>query len=82
MKDVVKALREALGADAVLTGEDVHQRQAGIWRRDTVQAKAIVRPRTTAEVSAALRICHDLGQTVVAHGGLTGLVEGSLTVPG
>jgi FAD/FMN-containing dehydrogenase len=81
MKDVVKALREALGADAVLTGEDVHQRQAGIWRRDTVQAKAIVRPRTTAEVSAALRICHDLGQTVVAHGGLTGLVEGSLTVP-
>ncbi|MEQ8485731.1 MAG: FAD-binding oxidoreductase [Pseudomonadales bacterium] len=81
MKDVVKALREALGADAVLTGDDVHQRQAGIWRRDTVQAKAIVRPRTTAEVSAALRICHGLGQTVVAHGGLTGLVEGSLTSP-
>lgn len=81
MNDVVKALRDALGADAVLTGADVHQRQAGIWRRDTVQAKAIVRPRSTAEVSTALRICHDLGQTVVAHGGLTGLVEGSLTGP-
>lgn len=81
MNDVVKALQQALGEDAVLTGADVHERQAGIWRRDTIQAKALVRPRTTAEVSAALRICHEHGQPVVAHGGLTGLVESALTTP-
>lgn len=81
MTDVVRALEQALGSDCVLTGDDVHQRAAGIWRRDTIQAKALVRPRTTGEVSSAMRICYDHGQTVVAHGGLTGLVEGSITGP-
>ncbi|MEQ8858615.1 MAG: FAD-binding oxidoreductase [Pseudomonadales bacterium] len=81
MKDVIAALKQALGDDGVLTGDDVHQRQAGIWRRDTIQAKALLRPRTTAEVSAALKICYDHDQTVVAHGGLTGLVESAITRP-
>ncbi|MFU8816359.1 MAG: FAD-binding oxidoreductase [Pseudomonadales bacterium] len=81
MTDVVQALTDALGADCVLTGDDVHQRQAGIWRRDTIQAKALLRPRSTAEVSTAMKICHAHGQTVVAHGGLTGLVESAITTP-
>jgi FAD/FMN-containing dehydrogenase len=79
MNDVVRALEEALGVDCVLTGDDVHQRAAGIWRRDTIQAKALVRPRNTQDVSTAMRICHEHGQTVVAHGGLTGLVESAIT---
>jgi FAD/FMN-containing dehydrogenase len=81
MSDVIAALRQALGTDGVLTGADVQQRQAGIWRRDTIQAKALVRPRSTAEVSQALQICHANDQTVVAHGGLTGLVESAMTGP-
>lgn len=81
MSDVVRALQAALGADCVLTGDDVHQRAAGIWRRDTIQAKALVRPRSTAEVSAAMKICYQHGQTVVAQGGLTGLVESAITGP-
>ncbi len=81
MSDVVRALIDALGEDAVLTGDAVRERQAGIWRRDTIQAKALVRPRTTEDVSRALAVCHAHDQTVVAHGGLTGLVEGALTGP-
>lgn len=76
---VVVALRKELGAASVLTGTDVHTRSAGIWRSDTVQAKAIVRPRSTEEVSAAMRVCHSFDQRVVPHGGLTGLVESGLT---
>ncbi|NBC22569.1 MAG: FAD-binding protein [Gammaproteobacteria bacterium] len=79
--DVVAALQQALGRDGVLTGEDVHQRQAGIWRRDTIQAKALLRPRSTEEVSEALRICYEHDQPVIAHGGLTGLVESAITSP-
>jgi len=79
--DVVDALVAALGADCVLTGDDVRQRQAGIWRRDTIQAKALIRPRNTDEVSQALRICHEHGQPVIAHGGLTGLVHSADTGP-
>lgn len=41
-----------------------------------MQARALLRPRDTAEVSAILRLCHAAGQPVVPHGGLTGLVEG------
>jgi len=76
---VVIALRAELGSASVLTGADVSSRSAGIWRSDTVQAKAIVRPTSTDEVSSAMRICHRFDQAVVAHGGLTGLVESGLT---
>ncbi|MBX3706313.1 MAG: FAD-binding oxidoreductase [Pseudomonadales bacterium] len=79
--DVVETLVAELGADCVLTGEAVRTRQAGIWRRDTIQARAIVRPRTTAEVSRTLAICHRFDQPVVAHGGLTGLVHSADTGP-
>lgn len=81
MTDVVTALIAALGEDAVLTGEAVRERQAGIWRPDGIQAKALLRPRTTEDVSRALAICNEHGQSVVAHGGLTGLVESAITRP-
>ncbi|MCZ6659335.1 MAG: FAD-binding oxidoreductase [Gammaproteobacteria bacterium] len=79
--DLVTELTEALGADSVLTGDDVHNRSAGVWRSDTIKAKALLRPRTTEEVSVALEICNRHGQVVVAHGGLTGLVESAITGP-
>jgi FAD/FMN-containing dehydrogenase len=41
----------------------------------------LVRPRDTAQVSAVLRLCHSRGQTVVTHGGLTGLVYGCAARP-
>ena len=78
---IVVALREELGASAVLTGADAQGRSAGIWRSDSVQAKAIVRPGSTAEVASVMRVCHEHDQTVVAHGGLTGLVASGLTSP-
>jgi FAD/FMN-containing dehydrogenase len=81
MADVVAALTEALGEDCVLTGDAVRERASGIWRSDPIQAKAIIRPRNTGQVSQALAICHAHGQTVVAQGGLTGLVESAITSP-
>lgn len=78
---VIEALQKALGTDSVLTGAEVHERQAGIWRRDTIQAKAIIRPRDTRQVSVALQVCHAYGQPLVAHGGLTGLVHSADTTP-
>ena len=81
MDTVVSALQQALGPDALLTGDDVKSRSAGIWRSEGLRAKAVLRPRSTDEVSRALTICHAHGQTVVTHGGLTGLVGGALTEP-
>ena len=78
-RPVVQALRDALGDDVLLLDQDVTSRGAGIWRSDNIAARVLLRPRTTEEVSTALRICHEHGQTVVTHGGLTGLVEGGIT---
>jgi len=81
MNDVVSRLIDELGADMVLTGDDVSSRQAGFFARSGVQAQALIRPRTTEDVSRALKFCYENGQSVVAHGGLTGLVMSAVTVP-
>ncbi|MEM7077370.1 MAG: FAD-binding oxidoreductase [Pseudomonadota bacterium] len=79
---VARALVDALGLDGVLFDEDVTSRGAGIWRSDNIQARILVRPRSTAEVATAMRVCHKHRQPVIAHGGLTGLVESALTSAG
>jgi FAD/FMN-containing dehydrogenase len=81
MADVVSELVAVLGEDCVISGAAVQERSAGIWRSDPIRARAIVRPRDTAGVSAALRVCNEWGQPVVAQGGLTGLVESAITTP-
>ncbi|HTU65369.1 MAG TPA: FAD-binding oxidoreductase [Steroidobacteraceae bacterium] len=51
--------------------------RAGILFHGHVDAELLVRPRSTAQVAEILRLCHARGQTVVTHGGLTGLVQGA-----
>ncbi len=68
-------LRALLGEAGVVTGE----RLAGRFYDDhvgPVHAEVLVRPADTSQVSAVLRLCHARGQSVVPHGGLTGLVYG------
>lgn len=78
---LAQRLSAKLGADAVLTGESVHSRLAGVSRTDTLKAAMLVRPRSTAEVSLVMKACSELGQRVVVHGGLTGLVHGAEAAP-
>ena len=83
MKDleILSELETVVGNGAILTGDEVHSRAAA-WDRDGgCNALAIVRPRTTLEVSQVLSICNRAGQAVVPHGGLTGVVDGNLARP-
>ena len=73
---LIDELTAALGADAVLTGEAAAERAKSPWTR-LGTPRALLRPRTTEEVSAALRICHAVGAPVSAWGGKTGLVSGA-----
>ena len=73
-------LLPVLGAEGVLTGSEVAARASGIWRQDPIAAPVIFRPASTEEVAAVLRACHAAAQTVVTHGGLTGLAEGAIAV--
>ncbi|MFI0472220.1 FAD-binding oxidoreductase [Halomonas sp. HMF6819] len=81
MKITVDVLRTIVGASHVLTGNDVTSRQEDWMTGAPCQAGAIVRPASTEELSAVMRACFECKQTVVTHGGLTGLVHGTQTSP-
>lgn len=68
--------RAVVGDAGLVLGNDITARNIHVWRQEPIRAMVIVRPASTAEVSAILRICNDAGQSVVVHGGLTGLVQG------
>ena len=76
--DFLQALTTALPG-AVFAGGDIPER----FRRDwsglaAVTPLALVRPRTTQEVSAALALCNRNSVPVVPQGGLTGLAGGAM----
>ncbi|MGF7136324.1 FAD/FMN-containing dehydrogenase [Paraburkholderia sp. EB58] len=76
--DVIEALLAALGADVVTLPEQFGTRQVVDWSGlPGATPRAIIRPRNTEEVAAALRICNQYRQPVVTQGGLTGLVGGA-----
>ena len=70
-------IAEQLGDDRVLTGAAVSERATSYWNSEAMTAKAILLPRSTEEVSLMLKTCHQINQTVVIQGGLTGCVMGA-----
>ncbi len=56
MPTVVEQLRAALGADVVLVGRDVSARAASWIDPSPLEAAALVRPRTTEQVVAIVRL--------------------------
>ncbi|AQA18959.1 FAD-binding oxidoreductase [Halioglobus japonicus] len=74
--NLIEQLQQIVGANGVLTGDDVRSRPNHSWGRGECPAMAIVRPRTTEEVSRIMALCHAQEQRVVPWGGLTGLVDG------
>ncbi len=81
MTSLIEQLEAALGRQAVLRGA------AALEARDAAQTHglgadlgvplAVLRPRSTAEVSLILRLAHAARQPVVPWGGCTGLVDGA-----
>lgn len=83
MSTAIEALMAALGPDLVAAGADVPVRNANDWSGlPPTRPAALIRPRTTEDVAAALRICHAHGQPVVPQGGLTGLCGGARAATG
>ncbi|MCW5730094.1 MAG: FAD-binding oxidoreductase [Alphaproteobacteria bacterium] len=82
MDDLLARLGEILGPGGLLTGAEVTGRRAGPWAGSgTILAKAIARPRETAQVAAVMKLCHEARQPVIPFGGLTGLVHGTASGP-
>ncbi len=78
MSTLVPELRAALGPAQVLTEGDRSAWEVDWRRRWRGQALAVVRPGSTAEVAAVVRLCARHGASIVPQGGNTGLVGGGV----
>jgi FAD/FMN-containing dehydrogenase len=75
---LLEALGAALGADGIATGAGIGDRYcADSTRLNICPPRALLKPRSTAEVAAVLKLCHAAVQPVVVQGGLTGLAGGA-----
>ena len=79
MNSVVEQLTQVLGCAQVHSGDLLTGRATSFWNGEPTQARAIIYPRTTAEVSQTLATCQANNQPVVVQGGLTGCVAGAVS---
>ena len=76
-------LRQIVGDEHVLDAPDLMEPYCVDWtRRFGGPALAVVRPGSVEEVSAVMRACAAAGVPVIAQGGNTGLVGGSVPAAG
>jgi len=75
---LIEDLRAALGAAQVLTEGDLTAFEVDWRKRWRGKALAVVRPGSTDEVAAVVRLCAAAGTSIVAQGGNTGLVGGGV----
>jgi FAD/FMN-containing dehydrogenase len=79
LTDLLDRLRDAVGADHVLTDDrDVAAYVVDWTGVHEGRALAVARPATTSEVSAVVAACHEAGVAIVPQGGNTGLVAGGV----
>ena len=83
MQDLIAGLRDLLEPSAVLTGEQLGDKYSVDYTAENAHAPlAVLRPKTTEDVAAIMRMCHTAAQPVVVQGGLTGLSGGATPRPG
>jgi glycolate oxidase len=79
----LRAVAEIVGDAHLLVSDGDLAPYAKDWTRDLVAAPAaVVKPRTTEEVSRLLALCHERTIPVTAQGGRTGMSGGALAVFG
>ncbi|KAG4080835.1 hypothetical protein HA402_010006 [Bradysia odoriphaga] len=74
---LLSELQALLGANNVLTGADAEPFVQDWRRRYRGRALAVIRPGSTHEVAAAVRLCLAHGAPIVPQGGNTGLCGGA-----
>jgi FAD/FMN-containing dehydrogenase len=78
-EQLVQALREVVGEAGLILDAERMRSYLSDWRGAyRGQAAAVLRPASTAEVAAAMRLCAEAGVALVPQGGNTGLCGGSI----
>jgi len=81
MDKIKNALGKALGDELVISGQSLRERATSYWDASPTESLLMVCPRSTEDLSKTLEICHGFNQALVTQGGLTGCVEGAVSLP-
>jgi FAD/FMN-containing dehydrogenase len=69
------ALYDIVGEASVLDTGSVAERVTSFWNSAPMQAKALVLPASSEDVSGILKHCNSSGQSIITQGGLTNCVS-------
>ncbi len=81
-EDVLRSLRDIVGAENVLVDEDKVEPYAADAVKEKFPPEAVLLPRTTAEVAAILKLANARRFPVTARGGGVGYTGGAVPVEG
>ncbi|MEL7448983.1 MAG: FAD-binding oxidoreductase [Pseudomonadota bacterium] len=77
-QSLLDRLADILDDTALLTADDVSERYHADWSgSNPCRPTALLKPKTTRQLSEVMAVCHQFDQPVVVQGGLTGLSGGA-----
>ncbi len=82
ISELARAAAIRLPKEIVERDPNEMQSYSSDWTKLAGQAGIVFLPRTTAEVSAVLKLCHELKAPIVPSGGRTGLAGGAVPING
>ena len=78
MDNLITRLSALLDPSSLLLGDDISEKYHADWSGvDPCQPAALLKPKTTQQLSEIMALCHEYAQPVVVQGGLTGLSGGA-----
>tara|TARA_R110001592_G_scaffold321037_1_gene599380 strand:- start:122541 stop:123953 length:1413 start_codon:yes stop_codon:yes gene_type:complete len=82
MSALLEKLRSLLGPAGLLeqhADNGIKLRPTDGWGAQECQSTAVIRPENTQQLSDVMKLCHQVGQKVVTHGGCTNMTRGCVS---
>jgi len=83
MQTLIEQLTQILEPSALFLGDDISEKYHADWSGASACAPAaLLKPKTTEQISQIMALCYEQNQPVVVQGGLTGLAGGATPLSG
>ncbi len=83
METLIEQLTQILEPSALFLGDDISEKYHADWSGASACAPAaLLKPKTTEQLSQIMALCYEQNQPVVVQGGLTGLAGGATPLSG
>jgi FAD/FMN-containing dehydrogenase len=78
MQTLIDRLSDIVDKNTLVTADDISEKYSADWSgADPCKPAALLKPKSTDELSQIMALCHEYNQPVVVQGGLTGLAGGA-----